>query len=178
MHKMTIRQSSLDYSTPTEYDSSSSPFPTPTPVHEPRCSYHTGYTPEKKKSKRTLFTSPDTKKKIDDIHHYQYHQMELQKEMYYEQKVTSSRLSFLENIAMRFCGSSNMHNPGTTHHASSSSQRPAWEPSPQRPPITPNTMTRANVWSPLRPYIEDEHKEESPKTPRKSSSKKSSKSSK
>ena len=154
--------SSSDYSTPMEYDSSSSPLPTPTPVHEPRHSYHTGHTPDKKKAKRTIFLSPNSKKKLDEIHHYQYHQMELQREMYYEQKVTSSRLNFLERLAMKVCGPSTVHEPSSSHRPSSSHQQP-WDASPSPPQISPNTMYKENIWSPLQPYIENG----SPKTPKK-----------
>ena len=83
-------------------------LPTPTPTHEPVYkwnNYRTGYTPESKKAKRRLFISPDTKRKIDEIHHFQQQQIDLQRELYFEQKVTARRLSFLKQIGLRFCGS-------------------------------------------------------------------------
>ena len=50
---------------------------------------HTGYTPDKKTGKNTMVVSPSTKQKIDEIHHYQQQQMNMQRELYYEQKVTA-----------------------------------------------------------------------------------------
>ena len=83
-------------------------LPTPTPKHEPVYkwdNYRTGYIPESKKAKRGLFISPDTKRKIDEIHHFQQQQIDLPRELYFEQKITARRLSFLEQIGLRFCGS-------------------------------------------------------------------------
>ena len=78
-------------------------LPTPTPTNEPVYkwgNYKTGYTPESKKVKRGLFSSPDTKRKIDEIHHYQKQQIDLQRELYFEQKVMARRLSLLEQIGL------------------------------------------------------------------------------
>lgn len=75
---------------------------TPTPGQKPTHKwsfYHTGFTSDKKWSKRFLFVSPNTEEKIDGIHHYQ---MDLQQELYFEQKVAARRLSFLEQVAIKF----------------------------------------------------------------------------
>lgn len=99
--------SSINITFTTEKSSDSPKLPTPTPTNEPHYrwgNYHTGYTPDSKKAKRALFSSPDTKRKIDDIHHYQSEQIALQKELYFEQKVTASRLSLLEKMIYKFCG--------------------------------------------------------------------------
>ena len=183
-------RSSLEFTTPTS-ESSPSSLPTPTPVHETVhrwSSYQMGYTPDNKHSKRAAFISPNTKEKIDDIHHYQQQQMDLQRELYFEQNVMARRLSFLEQIATKFCSSKakDVHEPMPVPCSSldpSASYRNPWDPpprnyastswtpweqSPQRPPISPNTMTRANVWSLLQPSNEEHNDDqEKYKTPKK-----------
>ena len=90
--------SKLSFATPTSsssYHSSSISTPSlqpPTPRHE-TAQYHTGFSPKTKKSRRSLFVSPKTKEKIDEIHHYQKGKINLQREMYYEQQMKSSRLA-------------------------------------------------------------------------------------
>lgn len=61
-----------------------------TPDHKvsPSSVHHTGYTPDKKKRKKTIDISPNMKHKIDDVHHYQQESLMLQCEMYYEQLQT------------------------------------------------------------------------------------------
>ena len=127
-------------------------LPTPTPKHEPVYkweNYRTGYTPESKKAKRGLFTSPDTKRKIDEIHHFQQQQIDLQWELYFEQKVTARRLSFLEKIGLRFCSSKKnevsepLPRPVSAFYPSSSYRTPVdplnpWM-SPKTPQYTPNS---------------------------------------
>lgn len=153
--------SKLTFATPTSsssYHSSSSSTPslvTPTPRNEP-AQYHTGYTPKSKKSRRSLFVSPKTKKKIDDIHHYQKEQINLQREMYYEQRMNSRRLSLIESIALKFYGKSPKHDviePLTSRQPNWSGWN-QWEQTPQQPPASPNSWERQNYWSPLRPHVE------------------------
>ena len=124
----------------------------PTPTHEPVYkweNYRTGYTPDSKKAKRSLFTSPDTKRKIDEIHHFQQQQINLQRELYFEQKVTARRLSFLEKIGLYFCSSkknevseplprpSNVFDPSSSYHTPADPLNP-WT-SPKTPHYTPNS---------------------------------------
>lgn len=142
--------SSINFETPS---STSSNLPTPTPTHEPArpSSYQTGYTPEKKKDRRFLFFgSPQTKQKIDDLHHYQRESITLQRVMYYEQKMNSRRLSFHEQIGWKFCGSSS----SSAYQPTPLSTRNPWDRSPQPPPVSPNSWERGNCWSPLQPYVE------------------------
>lgn len=97
-----------------------------TPEHPPgfhQNSRTPGTTPNSKRCKKALFCSPGTREKIDEIHHYQKHQVDLQREMYYEQKLTASRLTYLEQIASFFC-SSNKHNVHEPTHMPSSSRTP------------------------------------------------------
>ena len=133
-------KSFTDYATPPSTSSSSSPsLPTPTPPHEPKhrwFNYRTRYTPEKKKSKRASIISPNTKEKINEIHHYQQQQMDLQRELYFEQKVTARRLSFLEQIAATFCSSKakDVHEPMPVPCCPldpSASYRTPWDPPPR-----------------------------------------------
>ena len=121
-------------------------LPTPTPKHEPVYkwnNYRTGYIPESKKTKRGLFISPDTKRKIDEIHHFQQQQIDLQRELYFEQKVTARRLSFLEQIGLRFCGSKKNEAteplpwPVSSYDPSSSYRTPADPVNPWMSPKTP-----------------------------------------
>jgi len=118
-----------------------------------------------KKIKKNLFISPKSKEKIDDIHHFQQSQINLQREMYYEQRINSSRLSFIESVALKFCGKDSTRNVETPQ-PSNSGWNP-WYPSPQRPPYSPNSWDRQPKWSLIKPF--DEHnqltlsKEKSPK---------------
>ena len=159
-------------SSPSSYNSSSSStpsLPTPTPVHEPG-RHHTGFSPKPKKSRRSLFFSPKTKEKIDEIHHYQKEQVNLQREMFYEQRMNSNRLSLIESIALKFCGKSAKHDvfqPSSSHQPSSSGWN-KWEQTPSQPQASPNSWERQNYWSPLQPYVENtkvEPQESSPKVP-------------
>ena len=186
-------KSKMDYSTPPSTSSSSSPS-LPSPSKEPKnkwYNYRTGSTLEKKKSKRASIISPNTKDKIDEIHHYQQQQMDLQRELYFEQKVTARRISFSEQIAATFCSTKakDVHEPMQVPCSSldpsasyitpwdlpprnyASSSWTPWDQTPPRPQISPNTLTQANVWSPLVPY-NDANNQEKLKTPKKSSSSK------
>ena len=130
---------SISMSTPDSSVDTPQRLPTPTPIHEPThrwSSYHTGFTPDSKKTKRSLFVSPNTKEKIDEIHHYQKQQIDLQRELYFELKVTARRLSFLEQVAMKFCSSrkKDVHDPLPKPCSSldpSSSYRTPSDPSPR-----------------------------------------------
>ena len=111
-----------------------SPSPDKDPRHgwKPWENTHTGYTPEKKKGKNAMVISPSTKQKIDEILHYQQQQMELKKELYYEQKVTARRLSFLERMALKICSSKKEDIVKPTSRPSSnpaqSPASPTWSP--------------------------------------------------
>lgn len=136
-------------------------LPTPTPEIEPTYKwgeYHTGYTPESKKTKRSLFTSPDTKRKIDEIHHYQRQQIELQRELYFEQKATSTRLSTLQKMISKLCRSNekdvvsplpsptNPIDPSAAYRTEDDPVNYAKEKyytfSPQHPPYSPNSWDK------------------------------------
>ena len=157
---------SISISTPSTDSSADTPqcLPTPRPNQEPTnrwSSYHTGFTPENKKAKRSLFISPNTKEKIDEIHHYQKQQMDLQRELYFEQKVTARRLSFLKQVALKFCSSrkKDVHEPLPKPCSSlypSSSYRTPSDPSPRRYSGSPRTHERRNIWSPLRPWKDND----------------------
>ena len=144
---------------------------TPTPKQESThrwSSYRTGFTPDNKKAKKSLFTSPNTKEKINEIHHYQKQQMDLQRELYLEQKVTARRLNFLQQVAMKFCSSrkKDIHEPLPKPCSSldpSSSYRTPSDPSPRWYFGSPRTHERGNIWSPLRPWNNNESG--NPKTP-------------
>ena len=166
--------STSDYSPPTT--SSSLGFESPTPSIEPRHSYGkepTGHTPNKKKAKKNLCLSPITKEKIDDIHHDQQNIINLQREMYYEQRINSRKLSLLESIAIKFCGKDIPREcivePIPYSQPTSSGWNP-WHQSPQRPHVSPNSWEKQNYWSPLKPLIEDTKIEpyelKSPTTPK------------
>lgn len=110
-----------------------------TPKYKPKCHHQCsrtpGSTPKSKKAKKVLFYSPQTKEKIDEIHHYQKHQIDLQRQLHYgqqqlhhEQQQTSARLSILERMAFFFCGSNkrDVHEP--MPNAPSSSRTPnSWD---------------------------------------------------
>ena len=146
---------------PSSYSSSSLEIlVTPTPHEKNRpcpSRERSSYTPEKKKSRRFLFFgSPSTKEKISEMHHYQREQLDLQREMYYEQKVNSKRLSFIEQVALKFCGTSpkkDVVQPSTSQQITSSGWN-SWEPSPQTPSVPQNSWERQPYWAPLRPYTE------------------------
>jgi hypothetical protein len=133
-----------------------------TPKQKPECYHHCsrtpGHTPSSKRVKKALFCSPRTKAQIDEIHHYQKHQIDLQRQLHYgqnqlyhEQQRTSARLSVLERMASFFCGS-NKHD--------------VHEPMPCRPSTstTPNSWDRnynenegaRNKWSPWAKRIEND----------------------
>ena len=124
----------------------------PSPDNDPRHRWkpwedsHTGYTPDKKKGKKEMVVTPSTKQKIDEIHHYQQQQMNMQRELYYEQKVTARRLSFLEKIAMKFCSSKkddvaepSYRTPSPSNHVQSSIA-PIWSSVENVP--SPNSWER------------------------------------
>ena len=113
----------------------SSPDKNPRHGWKPWEDSHTGYTPNNKKGKHTMVISPSTKQKIDEIHHYQQQQMNMQRELYYEQKVTARRLSFLEKIAMKVCSSKKDEVAEPSYRT----------PSPSKPVQTPI----APKWSPV-----------------------------
>ena len=162
---MSSENSHLSFSIPTTDSSTDTPqrLPTSTANQELMCrysSYHMGFTPDNKKSKRALFVSPNTKEKIDEIHHYQKQQIDLQRELYFEQKVTARRLSFLKQVAMKFYNSRkkdvheplpipcNPLDPCACYHTT-------FDPSPKRFYGSPRTQERGNIWSPLKPWRDD-----------------------
>ena len=109
-----------------------------TPKQKPKYHHQCLRTPQStstsKRVKRTLFCSPRTKAQIDEIHRYQKHQIDLQRQLHYgqsqlyhEQQRTSARLSVLEKVASFFC-SSNKHD--------------VHEPMPSRP----STSKSPNSW--------------------------------
>ena len=124
----------------------SSPDKDPQHGWKPWDESHTGYTPEKKKGKNTMVISPSTKQKIDEIHHYQQQQMNMQRELYYEQKVMARRLSFLEKIAMKVCSSKKDDVAEPSYRTPSSSNpvqiqiAPRWSPIEDVP--SPNSWER------------------------------------
>lgn len=132
-------QHNSESSTPS-YSSSSSGsvnLPTPTPIYEQvpivPPSTHTCYTPPTKRTRRSLFYgSPSPKEKINDIHHYQRKTMELQLELYYEKRVNAKHLSFLEQVALKLCGSSSKNTVHQLSPVCSLIRHIPWEPSPQR----------------------------------------------
>ena len=69
--------------------------------------------------------------KIDEIQHNQQQTLNLQKEIYYEQKLQQRRLSLLEKWAMKMCGNSP---PKENVHIRS----------PVRQNVSPNTWERRN----------------------------------
>ena len=100
-----------------------------------QCSCMSDKTPNSKRVKRTLFYSPRTKAQIDEIHHYQKHQIDLQRQLHYgqsqlyhEQQRTSARLSVLEKLATFFCGSNkhDVHEPMSSRPSTSKSPN-SWD---------------------------------------------------
>ena len=163
--------SNSDYSLPTT--PSSSDLETSTSSIEPRHSYGkepSGHTPNKKKAKKNLCLSPITKEKIDDIHHDQQNIINLQREMYYEQRINSRKLSLLESIAIKFCGKDISREcvaePIPYSQPTSSNWNP-WQQSPQPPPYSPNSWDRQPQCSSIKPFDEYNQlkltKEKSPK---------------
>lgn len=118
-----------------------------TPKSRPECSHAPRDTPKPKRAKKALFCSPRTREKISEIHHYTKHQIDLQRQLHYEQKLTSDRLTLLERMASFFCS--------TDRHG-------VHEPMP--PP--PSTSRSPNSWD--RNYARNEGAREnwSPWTPR------------
>ena len=107
---------------------------------------HTGFTPDKKKGKKAMVISPSTKQKIDEIHHFQRQQIDMQREMFYEQRVTARRLSFLEKIAMKICSSKKDEVVDPTPSSSTALIRtprtPKWSPVENIP--SPNSWEKRN----------------------------------
>lgn len=93
-----------------------------------------------------MVISPSTKQKIDEIHHYQQQQMDLQKELYYEQKVMARRLSFLERMVIEICSSKKediikpTSRPLTSLNPAQSLVAPMWSPIENVP--SPNSWER------------------------------------
>jgi len=169
--------SNSDYTPPTT--SSSSENDIPTPSEEPRHSYErqpTGHTPNKKKAKKYLELSPRTKDKIDDIRHNQQNIINLQRDMYYEQRINSKKLSLLEAIGIKFCGKNipkDWVDEPVLYSRPSSSNWNTWQQTPRPPPYSPNSWDCQPQWSPIKPFNERNHLEisngkspKSPKTPK------------
>ena len=134
---------------------------------------HSGHTPNRKKAKKCLDLSPRTKEKIDNIHHDQQNIINLQRDMYYEQRINSRKLSLLESIAIKFCGKDiprDIVAEPILYSQPTSSGWNSWQQSPQQPPISPNSWDRQPQWSPIKQF--DEHnqhessKGKSPKSPK------------
>ena len=94
--------------------------------------------------------------------------MDLQREPYFEQKVTARRPSFLKQVAIKFCNSrkKDVHEPlpiPCNPLDPSASRRTPLDPSPMRFSGSPRTHERGNIWSPLRPWKDNESG--NPKTP-------------
>ena len=125
-----------------------------TPKHKSKCHHHCihspGNTPTLKRAKKVLFCSPRTREKINEIHHYQKHQIDLQRQLHYEQQLTSERLSLLERMASFFCGSNkhDVHEPMPSRPSTSRSPN-SWDRNYNR-----NEGAHKN-WSPWTQRIED-----------------------
>ena len=125
-----------------------------TPKHKSKCHHqciHTpGNTPTSKRANKVLFCTPRTREKINEIHHYQKHQIDLQRQLHYEQQLTSERLSLLERMASFFCGSNKHGVYEPMPHAPSSFKSPnSWDKN-----YAQNEGAKEK-WSPWKPRITD-----------------------
>ena len=127
-----------------------------------KCNHHCartpGTTPTSKRAKKVLFCSPRTKEKIEEIHHYQKHQIDLQRQLHYgqrqlydEQQRTSATLSILERMASFLCASNknDVYQP-MTQGPSSSTHQNSWDRNYNR------NEGKKEKWSPWKNNIKEE----------------------